>query len=359
MKILYLVDFDINSPSGILNKIIQQTTIWKKNGHQVQVLSTKPSRGINNSEIIDVERKSYYSNRKNSSLNNYLFKIRNSNRINEDIKKYHPDIIYYRQGIWYPGVTKIFKIYQVVMEVNTNDLIEIQNETLPRRLIYKFGRNKILNHMNGLIAVTDELNKLYNHIKIPKVTIGNGYLFDNNPIKKNKIYDKPQLIFVGSPNCQWHGVDKIYYMAKKLPEFDFHIIGIKEKTDINNLKFHGYLALEKIKEIYAYCDVAIGSLSLYKAGVNESSTLKLREYLCNSLPVILGGYDVDMKGSDYILELPNKENNVTDNISSIKKFVLNWSGKKMDRTEIIEKLSYETKENKRLGFLSRFVNENK
>ncbi|MBW1293910.1 hypothetical protein [Aquimarina litoralis] len=358
MKILYLVDFDLNSSSGILNKIVQQTSIWTKNGHQVQVLSTKPSRNQKNIDFQGVIRKSYYSNKKNSSLNNYLFKVRSSSIINKDIRRYHPDVIYYRQGIWYPGLTKVLKLYQVVMEVNTNDLIEIQNETIARRIIYKFGRTKILNHINGLVTVTTELNELYSHKNVPKVTIGNGYLFDTNEIEKNRISDRPQLVFVGSPNCQWHGVDKIYYMAKKIPEFDFHIIGIKQESNLNNVKFYGYLALDEIKKIYSFCDVAIGSLSLYKAGVNESSTLKVREYLCNALPIILGGYDVDMKGSDYILELPNSTNNVKDNISTIKEFVLYWTGKNIDRTNIIRKLSYETKEKERLVFLSKFLNEN-
>ncbi|WP_299434124.1 hypothetical protein [uncultured Aquimarina sp.] len=359
MKILYVVDFDLNSPSGILNKISQQTSIWVKNGHVVQILSTKPSRDKNKIEIKDVLKKSYYSTKKNSSLNNYFFKVQHSNHIRSDINTFNPDIIYYRQGIWYPGLPTVLKSYQVVMEVNTNDLVEIKNESFVRRIIYRFGRNKILNCVNGLVAVTNELNELYSFKKVPKVTIGNGYIFDENQIEKKRISDRPQLVFVGSPDCQWHGVDKIYYLAHKLPEFDFHIIGINNTSSSDNLKFYGYLPLEKIKKIYSFCDVAIGSLSLYKAGVNESSTLKVREYLSYGLPVILGGYDVDMKGTGYILELPNEIDNIKNNISIVREFVLYWKEKSIEPLDIVKKISYQTKEEQRLSFLEQIVKETK
>jgi len=359
MKILYVVDFDLNSPSGILNKISQQTSIWVEKGHVVQVLSTKPSREKNKIEIKGVIKKSYHSTRKNSSLNNYFFKVQHSKRIHRDISSFHPDIIYYRQGIWYPGLTKALKAYQVVLEVNTNDLIEIKNESFVRRIIYKFGRNKILNCINGLVAVTNELNELYSFKKVPRLTIGNGYIFDENQIVKKRNSDRPQLVFVGSPNCQWHGVDKIYYLAQKLPEFDFHIIGINNTTSLNNLNFYGYLSIEKIKKIYSFCDVAIGSLSLYKAGVNESSTLKVREYLSYGLPVILGGFDVDMKGTSYILELPNETDNIKDNISIIREFVLHWKEKSVETRDVIKKISYSTKEQQRLLFLEQILRETK
>ncbi|WP_298314731.1 hypothetical protein [uncultured Aquimarina sp.] len=357
MKILYVVDFDLDFPSGILNKISQQTTIWVRNGHVVQILSTKPSRDKNKIKIKDVIKKSYYSTKKNSSLNNYFFKVKYSNRIQRDINTFNPDVIYYRQGIWYPGLPNVLKSYQVVMEVNTNDLIETKNESFVRQAIYKFGRNKILNCINGLVAVTNELNELYSFKKVPQITIGNGYIFDENEIEKKRISDRPQLVFVGSPNCQWHGVDKIYYLAQKLPEFDFHIIGINDTSSLNNLKFYGYLSIEKIKEIYSFCDIAIGSLSLYKAGVNESSTLKVREYLSYGLPVILGGYDVDMKGCEYILELPNEIDNVHDNIPIIKEFVYNWKERNIQLEKVIRKLNYETKEEQRLSFFEKVIRE--
>ncbi|MDH7446375.1 hypothetical protein [Aquimarina sp. 2201CG14-23] len=356
MKILYIVDFDLNFPSGILNKVSQQVRIWVEKGNNVQIISTKPSRDKNKIKIKDVIKKYYYSTKKNSSLNNYFFKIKHSSRIQRDINTFNPDIIYYRQGIWFPGLPKVLGAYTTVMEVNTNDLIEIKNESYIRRLIYQFGRNKILDKIDGIVSVTNELNTLYDFIEVPKITIGNGYVFDKNHIEKKKISDRPQLVFVGSPNCQWHGVDKIYKLAKKLPEFDFHIIGMNGDS-LDNLKFYGYLSLEKIKKIYQFCDVAIGSLSLYKAGVQESSTLKVREYLSNGLPVILGGFDVDMKGCEYILELPNKRDNIHTNIPIIKEFVYNWKERNIEVEKVAKKLGYETKEEQRLSFLEKVLKE--
>ncbi len=357
MKILYLVDFDLNYPSGILNKIFQQTNIWVDNGHKVKIVSTKPSRSKDKIQLKGILKKSYYSTKKNNSLNNYWFKLINSKKFLKDINTFNPHIIYYRQGIWYPGLSKVLRSYPSIMEVNTNDLIEINNEPLIRRIIYRLGRTTILNQIVGIVTVTDELNTLYDFKNIPKITIGNGYIFDQSHIKKKIQLERPQLVFVGSPNCQWHGVDKIYYMAERLTEFDFHIIGIKGDTSSDNLKFYGYLSIQEIKNIYAFCDVAIGSLSLYLAGVQESSTLKVREYLSNGLPVILGGYDVDMKGSAYILELPNTIDNVRDSIPKIKQFILSWQNKSIDTSEVIQKLSYDIKEKKRLSFFEQTVKE--
>ena len=65
-----------------------------------------------------------------------------------------------------------------------------------------------------------------------------------------------EIVFVGTPGQKWHGIDKIVYLANKLPENKFHIIG-PEKEDIsqlnlkidNNIIFHGYLDQIKLENI--------------------------------------------------------------------------------------------------------------
>ena len=41
MKIVYLINYDLNQNSGVVQKIKQQSEFWKKFGHKVYFLSYK------------------------------------------------------------------------------------------------------------------------------------------------------------------------------------------------------------------------------------------------------------------------------------------------------------------------------
>jgi glycosyltransferase involved in cell wall biosynthesis len=362
MRIAYLVEVDITNESGIARKINGQTKHWQALNHQVKVFSV-PSLNKNKeskSSVLEVESEIFIhsiSRKFKGQVKNYLNKILSSGTLHNSLIKFSPDIIYYRQGIWFPGFDKILNLpYPIVIEANTNDLEEIKLEGKIRQLVYKYGRKKIINKASGFIGVTDEITKLYTPSVQSSVTITNGYQFDGNlcvkPTQHNK---RPQLVFVGSPGCAWHGVDKIITLARSTPDFDYNIIGytshmFAQESLPNNICFHGFLSINDLIELYSQSDIAIGSLAFHRAGLNEGCPLKVREYCAFGLPVILGYIDTDFDGQNFVCNIGNYEDNITTKIGEIMQFVSSWHGKRVQKQIVESLVSFEVKEKKRLAY---------
>ena len=174
-------------------------------------------------------------------------------------------------------------------------------------------------------------------------------MFESSPSNK-----RPSLVFIGSPNQKWHGVDKIIFLSEKLREFDFHIIGMDGKNS-QNLFFHGYLFSEEAKNFVKKQDIGIGTLSLYENNMNEASPLKTRQYFSHGLPAIYAYDDTDIGGNEsFVLKLSNNETNIKKNIENIRNFVLSVhydnEVRKRARSFAENKLDVSVKESRRLEF---------
>jgi hypothetical protein len=89
--------------------------------------------------------------------------------------------------------------------------------------------------------------------------------------------------------------------------------------------------------------------------MNEACPLKVREYLAYGLPIIIGYSDTDfLERPDFILTLPNHENNVNESLSEIEKFVLKWKGKRVPR-DMITHIDICEKEKQRLSFFQSVI----
>lgn len=356
MKIAYILEWDISKDSGVLNKVLSQTKIWKEQGHDVIIFAITPNKR-NECKINYIKQYSIDVRLLKGSLKTYLNKIISIKKVQKDLEEFKPDIVYIRQSIWYPGIDKLLSSFNSIMELNTDDLNEIKLLPKIKQYVYLYGREKMIRSIKGFVSVSYEIEELYKKYNKPIVTIANGYDISKIPKFEKHKNKRKQVIFVGSPDQPWHGVEKIVYMAKKLPEFDFHIVGpiLNLSEKINNLTFHGYLEKKELFELYKKMDVGIGTLSLYKKKMQEASTLKVREYIAFKLPVILGYKDTDLDGKEYVLNIGNYENNVIDNIEKIRKFINNSEelSKKINPTII----SYEVKEKKRLEFFKYVKNK--
>jgi hypothetical protein len=161
---------------------------------------------------------------------------------------------------------------------------------------------------------------------------------------------------VGSPNIDWHGMDKVKTLAKAIPDFDFHIVGIKNQdNDVRNLTYHGICTPSQLAELYQSMDIGLGTLALHRKGMNEACPLKCREYAAFGLPFIIGYKDNDFSGQNFVLEIENTENNVVENIERIKKFVNDWKGKRVPYSSIEKLISVITKEKQRLDFFTNVL----
>jgi len=307
MKIAYLLSHDITKNDGVTKKILGQTDEWIIQGYAVEIYCFVPKQG---KSILESARQYEYG-----GALNLRFKLQDN--LLSDLNNFNPDIVYFRYDTWYRTLAYILNKYKVVTELNTYDLGEFwllfkKQKSLKsffRYLAYKLLRAQVLSKVSGIVSVTKEIaehssNKKFNK---PTIFIPNGIDLEKYRTIKDihNSSERIQLFFIGTPNQPWHGVDIIERIAKKLPQYDFHIVGI-EGENTNNLFWHGYLQKEEYLEVLKKCHICIGSLALYRNKMSEACPLKVREYLAYGYPIIIGYKDtafLDKKLPGWVIQI--------------------------------------------------------
>lgn len=291
MKIAYFINHNIDSNDGITKKILGQKEAWESKGHQVLIFCNIPKLGPS----ILPANQYYYANP-------FTLRFKLQNDLLDDLEKFSPDIVYFRYNTLSRTLNSILNKYKVITELNTYDLGEfyllVKQEksikSLIRYISYKLLRSSLLSRVSGIVAVTNEIAEHPSNKKFQKQTIciPNGIDLDKfQTIKTDqKTNQRVSLFFIGSPNVPWHGVDIIEKMAKELPEYDFHIVGMEGKNS-ENLFWHGFLQKNQYLQILEKCHICIGTLALYRKQMKEACPLKVREYLAYGYPIIIGYED--------------------------------------------------------------------
>lgn len=348
MKIVYFVYEDVDVASGISKKISQQITLWKKLGHDVELVSIRKelkSSKVNKIRFIPVSLKS-----------TLLF-----NQLKKQFDLLNPDIVYMRQMLWFPLLMRILKGYRYVVEINSDALGEYKKQGFFKYLFHRLTSGFLLNKSTGIVSVSKELLATCSLSINKSVVIANGYSFKNpmGVLSSDVRSEQPtKIIFVGSPNQPWHGIDHLEKIASKCPYFEFHVVMQNYECKLPNVRCHGALYGDDLEEMYQMCDIGIGSLAMYRNDMNEASPLKTREYLAHGLPVIFGYTDTDLQGlteSDGLLQLPNSPENI-DCIDQFVDFCNRWKGTRVSSDELVRRLSYENKEVLRLAFFKKISN---
>lgn len=356
MKVLYLIDQNVEEgkTSGIITKVKGQISQWKDHGVEVELLSLYEFRLYDcNLNLIDDSKQfiikkhgRYYTLIRMflSTLKLFLF-LRGTRKYN---------LIYTRQRPWMPLLSAILKKHKTIIEINTFDESEYK---VISNLMYKvnhYTRGWFYPHAIGFVGVTKELAAGYKEeFNKLSVAICNGIFVDDYEVNYPK-NDKPKVCFIGAPGFKWHGLEKFELIAKSNLDFDFHIIGIDGENS-DNLFYHGYMKLDKAKELVGNCDVGVSTLSLYINNLNESSPLKSRQYMAQGIPMVYGYEDIDLKGNEeFHLKIPNTENNVEQNLENIRNFIVkahgNESMRKSVRAQAENVLDTKVKEGKRIDF---------
>ena len=358
MKIAYLASI-MPRHDGVSKKILIQMTEWQRLGHEVH------SFFMSRSSHPDFAT---YRLWPRFNLFNPCFSIIIS------LWRFQPDIVYMREDnlIILRLLLLILFRNKIIMEINSDVKAEdnlIQNESITKKLgstITNIINNISYKTVLGLIFVTHELSmsetykRCRNSAVIPNASIGKSI------IKKNKTPHPPiRLLFLGSPNQPWHGIDKMVYLAKMLStKIELHLVGpsmqdIAHLSPSENIIAHGYC--ENYQNIAKQCHIAIGTLALHRNNMNEACPLKVREYIDAGFPVIIGYTDTAFIGKnyDFILQLENKENNINeDNIKNIYKFCIEQCDTIIDK-KVSYLISPQSIESKRISAISKWLAESR
>jgi len=153
MKIAYLIDYDITSNNGVIQKILQQSSQWAKKGHTVYFVSLKRLNIYDQDQNIIYKGKSL--NIKLGRLGTAINLLYTSFFAYKLFQKIDFDIIYMRYRLYMPFFTKVLKRYHVVMEINSDDVQEYKLHSKLTHLYNKYTRDFLLKHIDVFINVSE------------------------------------------------------------------------------------------------------------------------------------------------------------------------------------------------------------
>lgn len=369
MRIAYLTEWSPYPESGVLRKMIGQIAAWRAAGHEAEIFTVVPVQDeptapgfAEHGRIVSRFTQAQLDRHPRARLG-FLNKIVTAGKLRRALTEFGTDVIYYRQnGPWYPGLGGILRKWPSVAEINTYEGAE---NALWGRGFQRFQsatRARVLGAVDGLVCMTQEIADHEAWTGKPAIVIGNAFWGD--PIAAPPSGNThPEFVFTGSPmtldqSANWHGVDKIFPLARAMPESRFHVAGMTAADFAGqplpaNIEFHGMLDGAALTTLYARCDVGLGTLALHRKAMEEACPLKVRDYLMHGLAVVIGYRESQPELGDapYVLAIGNAEDNVASNLDRITAFARQWTGKRV--TADLGFLTARAIEARRLEFLGR------
>ncbi len=261
MKVSVLLHWNGGEETGVFKKVVSQIRTWRtcEVAVSLHVVSRRPLREVWQQHLEGVPVTFHLYNKATR-----LQAWRNAVKALED---QHPDVVYHRYDLYMPVLSSLCRKYPVVLEINTDDLVEYCLIKGLRCWYNRITRSRLLRAAAGLVFVTWELAKLphFRRYQKPFVVIPNGVNlqdFRPLPLAGNR---EPRLVFVGSEEQLWHGLDKIIRLAAYFPHWHFDIVGLTPDKFPHvppNVSFRGILPRAAYEPLLAQADIAIGTLAL-------------------------------------------------------------------------------------------------
>lgn len=305
MKILHTALIkEFSSGSGIINQMYDESESAKDLGIDFEVKLFAPKQNIPIKynkifEFCDLDtsknkfslwfgyRKAYYQWLESKSENVDCYILRYSTYD-------------YLQYLFIKRIKKPVYLVHHTKELEELSLLGVKGKIAS--LLDRFFGNQSIRYSAGVIGVTKEIieyEKLrINNLSKHSILYPNGIKVKDQPLLDKRTKAIPEILFIASYFYDWHGLDLLISAAGKSEEsFLIHIVGEVNEIDAESLKkdkrfiYHSSLTTEEIFEISKQCWIALGSFALFRKSLNEGSTLKVREYLSNGLPVYSGHID--------------------------------------------------------------------
>jgi glycosyltransferase involved in cell wall biosynthesis len=341
---------------GVGKKIQTQTALWRELGHEATLFCLTPA------EIPISQARQFIFDSGKGLIKREIARSAALTKMLAAIRAYQPDVIYLRFGLYSYPLHRLFKIAPVVLETNSDDMQEYAKRGKFFYWMNRLTRNLTFGPAHGIVIPTFELEPvILPKRNKPARVISNGInLKDIEPLPPTK-HTTPVIALVGSPHMTWHGVDKLFRLAEMCPDIAIHIVGYAQ-SDIEipappNLRLHGFLNKDGVRKVLADADVACGSLAVHRNNMQEASVLKIREALAYGIPVIIAYRDTDLDevSADFILRIPNTEDNVAENAKAIRDFAYAMIGKRADIDSIASRLDQRQKEKTRLEYFQQVI----
>lgn len=172
----------------------------------------------------------------------------------------------------------------------------------------------------------------------PAMNIVNGVDVDAYPEHQPNSGDPTVRLLALASMSGWHGYDRILHSLAQYrgdTEVRIDFAGgdgdgslatwtalAKELGLEDRVTFHGPLYGDALNQLIARCDAGVGSLGMYRFGLAQGMTLKLREYMARGLPFLSAVEDPALPDDPaFALQVPNNDTPI--DMEQVVAFVLN------------------------------------
>ncbi|MBL7810776.1 MAG: hypothetical protein JNL57_01015 [Bacteroidetes bacterium] len=167
-----------------------------------------------------------------------------------------------------------------------------------------------LGKVKNLVAVTSEIAEYEKQracFGIPNTyTVTNGIDTHSCPLRTSPEFTGKEIHLLmlvgGSTAVDWHGIDLIVGGIRNYKgpvHIVLHLAGEDHLLNQYQDDFiirHGYCNAEAIDKLADICHLALGTFAFQRKGLNEASTLKMREYAARGIPAVYAHTDPDYTG---------------------------------------------------------------
>ncbi len=371
MKIAYFTANRINSNSGVPAKLGYQMDGWRRAGHEVELFCATDESDISQRMVdgVIVQR-----SRKGNPVSQILSDRKVFALLADKLRAWNPDIVYMRWGYHRRVYCDIADEYPVVVELNGDVIRTAYNARKPGQfplrpflvgLYSQLTIDRLLSRVRGIVTITNEVAQLEYVQRQGKPTFVAPNPIDLSQyeiLPPTRSGEMPRIVFIGNNLAPWHGLDKIPVLAMKTKDrLAIDIIGCDCPWDScpPNVTFHGFLRKAEFLEVFKRCDAGLDGLSLHARDMNESSNLKIREYLASGLPVVLAGEDGAFAELDeipeWILQIGNDPENVERSVEVIVDFAGRMKGRRVQHSEVAECIDSRILEARRAAFMESLL----
>ncbi|MFT4176299.1 MAG: glycosyltransferase [Luteolibacter sp.] len=376
MKIAYILVWNLEGNSPIEKKVALQTHKWRELGHEVKVFAISRNK-VDQTVIREAEL--LWKTRGGNFLTRYSGNGKIYEELESRVRDFNPDFIYFRNSFYHAKLARLLKKYPSCMEVNGLPMKEAligffstPYKTLVSAYVFLTYR-AMLGMGRGKVCVSHEIRDTLfgNHDPSEVIVIPNSIEIPENNDHQTKSHEIPRLLYVCgpvghhiNPKHHYHAVDKIVRLATRtVGKMEIMVVGDNGEsfTDSNlpdNIRFRGILHNEQYHSALEWADVGLGVAGLHRKGMHEASPLRVRDYATVGLPMILPYKETAFAEEDtpeWVMKLPNQEDNLDRNADDIADFVSRMKGYKVPLAERKRYFGTDHWESRRLAFMESLV----
>lgn len=345
--------WDAFASDGVVAKITTQVAAWREAGHDVGIFCVSPKGSGDADQALEGEVFTY-----STPLGRPLA----TRRMLGAATRSGADVAYLRYDHFLPTPGRLLRAVPTVVELNSSASFSRRSRKLPIRVFSAVNHRVIGRSARAFVAVSYSLRRELEPHGKPVAVVANGVdLASRNILPPPPPGGRIRFAFLAGARAPWHGLDKIIELTSALPDCDFTLVGLEpDQLQVAypaNVEAHGRLSRADYEPLLGAADVAIGSMAMDRAGLDEASTLKVGEYLAYGLPVVLGYQETRFVGEDpwFLLRLPTTGDNVVTHVEQIRAFAEAVRGSRVAREEIAEAVGAPAKEAARLEFIAEVV----